>query len=41
MRFVQDLGADAAIDYEKKDFINMGNGYDIVLDAVSKKNPYF
>ena len=37
MRFVQELGADMVIDYEKKDFINMGNGYDIVLDAVAKK----
>jgi len=38
VRFVQDLGADVVIDYEKKDFINMDNGYDIVLDAVAKKN---
>jgi NADPH:quinone reductase-like Zn-dependent oxidoreductase len=37
-RFVQDLGADVVIDYEKKDFINTGNRYDIILDAVANKN---
>ncbi len=38
VRFVQDIGADVVIDYEKKDFIKMGKRYDIVLDAVANKN---
>ena len=36
--FVQDLGADAVINYETEDFTKTGNQYDIVLDAVAKKS---
>ncbi len=36
--FVQDLGADEILDYEKVDFTRMDNVYDIVVDAVGKKD---
>ena len=38
INFVRDLGADAVINYETEDFTKTGNHYDIILDAVAKKD---